>query len=207
MGYTLDPEVYLPVSTANAALYQTAKVDIEQNHPPFIFVFGAGNALSRDDKQTPRIIVEPHGFYPGVLGLPPENIIKKPTGIGYTAYESTHEAINQYIDIHLVAKTREQMRLLHLIMYWSLPNMGYIKVYTQPELQSTNNIFLELVNYGDRDTNAIGLMENVYSFKVSDVFFEEPSYKQIPDIPAIEDINVDIIPKDSSINNIHITKP
>jgi hypothetical protein len=190
MGYTIDPENYLPVSDTNAALYQAAKEGIENTNPPFIYVFGSGNALSRDDKQTPRIVVEPHGFYPGVVGIPPEILSKKPVGLGYTAYESTHEGINQYVDIHLVGKTREHIRLLHVIMYWALPNMGYIKVYTQSKLQSTNNIFLELVNFSERDTNTQGLMENIYSFKVQDVFFDTPSFRVEPELPEMIDISV-----------------
>ena len=106
LGYSVDPNDYLPVSETNAA---RMKADI-QALQKYIPVFGTANSSSKDKKTTPRIVVNARGFYPGMVGLPKE-IVGKEVGLGYTANEEPYETLDQYIDIHLVANTQEDLRI------------------------------------------------------------------------------------------------
>lgn len=184
LGYSIDPNNYLPVSETNAALM---KADIAKLKK-YIPVFGTANSSSKDQKTTPRIVVNARGFYPGMVGLPKE-IIGKEVGLGYTANEEPYETLDQYIDIHLVANTQEDLRILHSIMFSALPQRGYIKPYTAKDFLFSGNIFLEVGNFFDLPNTTIGLMEKVYEFRIYDTLIGEVENKSIDWIP-IKDISM-----------------
>ena len=184
LGYSVDPNDYLPVSEVNAA---KMKADI-QSLEKYIPVFGTANSSSKDKKTTPRIVVNARGFYPGMIGLPKE-IVGKEVGLGYTANEEPYETLDQYIDIHLVANTQEDLRILHSIMFTALPQRGYIKPYTAEEFLFSGNIFLEVGNFFDLPNTTLGLMEKVYEFRVYDTLIGEVEDKKVDWVP-INDISV-----------------
>lgn len=66
LGYSLDPNNYLPISIENQKRF---KEDMDKLNK-YIWVFGTGNNQSKDKKLTPRIVVNARGFYPGGIGLP-----------------------------------------------------------------------------------------------------------------------------------------
>ena len=79
------------------------------------------------------------------------------------------------IDVHLVANNQDDMRMLHSLMYKSLPASGYIKPfltnkeeYLKSGLLPTGNIFIEVSNHYDHSDNSQGLLEKVYSYTVED---------------------------------------
>lgn len=184
LGYSVDPNDYLPVSEANAA---RMKADI-QALQKYIPVFGTANSSSKDKKTTPRIVVNARGFYPGMVGLPKE-IVGKEVGLGYMANEEPYETLDQYIDIHLVANTQEDLRILHSIMFTALPQRGYIKPYTAEEFLFSGNIFLEVGNFFDLPNTTLGLMEKVYEFRVYDTLIGEKEDLPVDWVP-INDISV-----------------
>lgn len=184
LGYTLNPEDYLPVSNANKQKYDADLAKLQK----YIAIFGTGNAESKGQRVTPRIVVNARGFYPGTVGLP-KILLEKQVGVGWTANQEPYETIDQYIDIHLVANNQDDMRLLHQILFWSIPQRGYIKPYTEPEFLFSGNIFIELINFFDQPTEAVGLMEKVYEFLVLDTMVGERT--NIPtDLVPIQDISV-----------------
>ena len=184
LGYSIDPNDYLPVSESNAA---QMKADIAKLKK-YIPIFGTANSSSKDKKTTPRIVVNARGFYPGMVGLPRE-VIGKEVGLGYTANEEPYETLDQYIDIHLVALTQEDLRLLHSIMFTALPQRGYIKPYTAQEFLQSGNIFIEVGNFFDLPNTTLGLMEKVYEFRVYDTLIGEVEDKPVDWVP-INDISV-----------------
>lgn len=184
LGYSVDPNDYLPVSEANAA---QMKEDI-QTLQKYIPVFGTANSSSKDKKTTPRIVVNARGFYPGMIGLPKE-VVGKEVGLGYTANEEPYETLDQYVDIHLVANTQEDLRILHSIMFTALPQRGYIKPYTAEEFLFSGNIFLEVGNFFDLPNTTLGLMEKVYEFRVYDTLIGEKEDLPVDWVP-INDISV-----------------
>lgn len=163
LGYSLDPDSYLPISVEN----QQRFIQDMKNLPKYIPIFGTANATSKDQKTTPRIVVNARGFYPGGIGLP-RQLLDKEEGIGFTATEVPYEALDQYIDIHLVANTQEDLRLLHQILFWSIPQRGYIKPYTSDKFLFTGNIFEEVINFYDSPNLNLGILEKVYQFQVLD---------------------------------------
>lgn len=168
LGYSVNPEDFLPINTENSKKFKEAISKLKK----FVQVFGTGNNQSKDKKETPRIVVNARGFYPGSIGLPRE-LITKEEGIGFTATEYPYETIDQYIDIHLVAGTQEDLRLLHQIMFYAIPQRGYIKPYTEDSFLFTGNIFIELVNFFDIPNLDMGLLEKIYQFQVMDCILEE----------------------------------
>lgn len=183
LGYTIDPNNYLPINAENAAKY---KEDIGKLKK-VVAIFGTGENQSKGQKIAPRIVVNARGFFPGAIGLP-KQLIEKEEGIGFTATEEPYETIDQYIDIHLVAGNQEDMRLLHTIMFSSIPQRGYIKPYNEDKFLFSGNIFLELVNFFDIPVLDVGLMEKVYQFVIQDCLIEEKS--MVADIVPIKDITL-----------------
>lgn len=170
LGYTVDPDTYLPINQENSARF---KNDIAKLNP-YIGIYGAGNNQSKGKKITPRIDVNPRGFYPGAIGLP-RQLIEKEEGIGYTATEMPYETIDQYIDVHLVANSQQDIRLLHSILFYSVPQRGYIKPYTEERFLFSGNIFIELVNFFDTPNLDVGIIEKIYQFQVFDtITYEKP---------------------------------
>ena len=100
-----------------------------------------------------------------------------------------YETIDQYVDIHLVAQNQEDLRLLHQILFWSIPQRGYIKPYTSKKLLTSGNIFIELGNFFDYSNINLGILEKVYQFKIYDTLVGE-----------VEDIQNDLVP----INSIDV---
>lgn len=178
LGYSLDPNNYLPVNEANAA---RLKEDINELSK-YIAIFGTANSSSKDQKTTPRIVVNARGFYPGAIGLP-KQLLEKQTGIGFMANEEPYETLDQYIDVHLVANNQDDLRLLHQILFWSLPQRGYIKPYNEENFLFSGNIFIEVGNFFDYPNTTLGLLEKVYEYKVYDTLVGEK-----------EDIPTDIVP-------------
>lgn len=194
LGYSINPEEYLPVSEANSRKYAEAKKNLKK----FVGIFGTGNNQSKDMKVTPRIVVNARGFYPGNIGLP-KQLIGKEEGIGYTATEVPYGTIDQYIDIHLVANNQEDLRLLHQITFYSIPQRGYLKPYNQDKFLFSGNIFLELVNFFDTPNLEVGIMEKIYQFVVEDTLAYENT--EPLDWVPITDISAVIEAYDGSFSN------
>ena len=187
LGYTINPEDYLPTSEANAKRFQEDLKKIADDKGFYVGIFGVGNNHSRGIKETPRIVVDSEGFYPGDIGLP-KQVIGKEEGIGYTATEGAYETISQYMNIRLCAHSAEHMRLLHQIMFWAVPQRGYLKPYDEPKFLFTGNIFLRVVNFYNMSDLDNGLMEKVYQFEVQDCFLERNTPPEV--ITPIKDISV-----------------
>lgn len=183
LGYSLDPDSYLPVSVEN----QQRFIQDMKNLPKYIPIFGTANATSKDQKTTPRIVVNARGFYPGGMGMP-KQLIEKQEGVGFTATEVPYESLDQYIDVHLVANTQEDLRLLHQILFWSIPQRGYIKPYTADKFLFSGNIFEEVINFYDSPNLNMGILEKVYQFQVFDTMIgaKEPGPADLVPITTIE---------------------
>lgn len=178
MGYSINPNDYLPVSELNSNKF---KEDIKKLKK-YIDICGTGNSSSRDKKITPRIVVNSKGFYPGDIGIPKE-LLEKKEGIGFVSNEEPYETLDQYIDVHLVANNQEDIRLLHQIMFHSLPQRGYIKPYNEDKFLFSGNIFLEVDNFFDYSDNTLGIIEKVYEYKVFDTLIGEIQEKEVEIVP------------------------
>lgn len=186
LGYTINPENYLPSTVENSKRFSDDLKSIVSEKGFYIGVFGVGNNHSRGIKDTPRIVVDSEGFYPGDIGLP-KKIIEKEDGIGYTSSEMPFETLSQYINIRLCATNSNHMRLLHQIMFWSIPQRGYVKPYNEDKFLFDGNIFLRVVNFYNMPDLENGLMEKVYQFEVQDCLLEKNTVPE--EITPIRDIS------------------
>ena len=157
IGRTINPELYLPVSPINQAQYEA---DVASIGSKFIYVFGVGNNQVRGPKIVPRITVDLNAYYPGDLGVEGFMIGDEKINDQYAQYQYPFETKNSQFDIHLVANTSEDLRVLHSIMYTALPARGYIKPFTQATLEEyleskglnkTGNLYIEIANFYDHN--------------------------------------------------------
>lgn len=185
-GYCLRPDDYFPISKENQTKFLADKTKIEKEKGCFISLFGISNNQSRGMKQCPSITIESHGFMPGDIGLPKEIMDK--VGDSYFVSEYPFEAIDQYIDIHLIANSQEHMRLLHTMLFASIPQRGYIKPYHLEYIPFDGNIYIEIANFYDQPNTDKGIMEKVYQFTIKDSLLDIPTKVSDPIVPinAIE---------------------
>ncbi|MCM1438799.1 MAG: hypothetical protein NC131_06260 [Roseburia sp.] len=203
-GLTINPDDYLvdgEPTESTILRYEDDKKAIGKN---FIYVFGIGNNLSRGPKTCPRITIELNAFFPGDLGMekfsvePSEQI---PEAFDTIEYDYTTK--NTTLDIHLVANTQQEMRVLHDIMYRALPAKGYIKPYfndyelwKEQVMASTGNLYIEIGNFYDHPDLQHGLLEKVYTYEVQDGLILQDMAGE-GDIVPIKDISVLIQPRET----------
>lgn len=167
---TLDPDNYLPITADSQARYDKDKEAINK----FVYIFGVGNNQSRGKKEVPRITIDMQGYYPGTIGIEKYHVdVDQDSRPILVESEFTTKSI--VIDIHLVANNQNDMRMLHSLMYKSLPASGYIKPfidnkeeYFNTGMNPTGNIFIEVTNHYDHADTSQGLLEKVYSYTVED---------------------------------------
>lgn len=193
-GVTLDPDEYLndkglPTKETEAK-YKEDKSKLKK----FVYIFGIGNNQERGIKEVPRITLDLQGYYPGVIGMERyqlDDTDKEHPRMVDTGY-NTKDIV---IDVHLVSKTQQDMRMLHSIMYKALPTQGYIKPYKGNKeafmnsgLQKSENIYIEVGNHYDHVDTDHGLLEHVYQYRISDGIVSDETLDM--DLIPIRDISV-----------------
>lgn len=209
LGKTIDPELYLPVNPLNQARFEADKVSMGSD---FIYVFGVGNNQVRGPKIVPRITVDLNAYYPGDLGIEGFIIGDEKVDNQYVRYHNPFETKDSQFDIHLVANTSEQLRLLHSIMYTALPARGYIKPFIHNTLadyiddkkfNKTGNLYIEVSNFYDHNDREHGILEKVYSYQVLDSYIDSISTDDT--FVPIKDISVLIQNMESSSISLKVS--
>lgn len=204
---TINPDDFLPLSVENEKAYQEAKKAL----PKFVYLFGVGNNQVRGAKTNPRITIELNGYFPGNLGVPHVDITGNPDNNSYQIVEYPWEVKDITLDIHLVANTQVEMRMLHEVLFKSLPPRGYIVPYIDNDFEAwkekrvmpDGNLYIELTNYYDHPDLEHGMLEKVYTYLVKDGILEETLHPDDPDytIAPIQDISVLIGPEEATEDN------
>lgn len=208
-GLTINPDEYLVNGEPTEKTADQFEKDKQAIGKKFIYVFGIGNNLSRGAKECPRITIELNAYYPGELGTEKFSVEEAKENFDVVEYDYTTKSTN--LDIHLVANTQQEMRLLHDIMYHALPAKGYIKPYfndyeawKSTPIGATGNLYIEVGNFYDHPDLQQGLLEKVYTYEVSDGLILEEVVSQGEIVP-IKDISVLIQPEctDGVELNVH----
>lgn len=186
LGFTLDPNKYYPISPQNSSKFEKDKTEVEQQKGFYVYIFGVGNNQAKGMKIAPRIVINSQGFLPGDIGLP-KSITENIDG-NYFVSEHPFEAIDQYIDIHLVAEDQNQIRLLQNILANSIPQRGYIKPYTEEKPPFDGNIYIEASNFYQVSDNDKGIIEKVYQFTIKDTLL--PTNTKLTELPKLVDISL-----------------
>lgn len=204
MGVTINPDDYLPLSPENEKKFHEAQDALDK----FIFLFGIGNNQVRGAKVVPRITLELNGYFPGDIGSPRYEINGNTVENPYQIVEYPWEAKDISIDVHLVAQTQQDMRLLHNILYTALPAKGYLLPYfdndfdkwRNTKLPPSGNLFIEISNYFDHPDLDHGLLEKVYTYTCKDGILPEILHPDDPDfiLTPIRDISVLIRPEETN---------
>lgn len=195
---TINPDDYLPLSVENEKRFQQDRENLDK----FIYLFGVGNNQSRGAKLLPRITIELNGYFPGDIGVNRFEINGNTVENPYQVVEYPWETKDITLDIHLVANTQPDMRLLHNILYTALPARGYLVPYLDNDFEAwknkrlapEGNLFIELTNYYDHPNLEHGMLEKVYTYICKDGILTQnnnPDYDLVP----IKDISVLIQPE------------
>ena len=198
-GLTINPDDYLVNGLPTETTADRFEQDKKAIGKKFIYIFGIGNNLVRGPKDCPRITIELNAYYPGELGTEKFSVEESEENFDVIEYDYITKSTN--LDIHLVANTQQEMRLLHDIMYRALPAKGYIKPYfndyeawKSTKISSTGNLYIEVGNFYDHPDLQHGLLEKVYTYEVSDGLILEEVVSQGEIVP-IKDISVLIQPE------------
>ena len=197
---TLDPDNYLPTSKESSNRYNEDKQKLEK----YIYIFGIGNNHSRGPKEVPRITLELQGYYPSTFGIEKLDIENEGSSSKVIEYDIAPK--DTIIDVHLVAENQADMRLLHSIMYAALPSRGYIppflgdkEEYMNGKVGPSNNLFISVTNFYDKDELSKGLIEKVYSYTIHNGMILD---KVVDEIANINNISVNIQPESSSDDSV-----
>ena len=198
-GLTINPDDYLVDGEPTEKTADQYEKDKKAIGKKFVYIFGIGNNLVRGVKECPRITIELNAYYPGELGTEKYSVEESEVdNFDVVKYDYTTKSTN--LDIHLVANTQQEMRLLHDILYHALPAKGYIKPYfndyeawKNTPLGATGNLYIEVGNFYDHPDLQHGLLEKVYTYEVSDILMLEEIVSQGEIVP-IKDISVLIQP-------------
>lgn len=198
-GLTINPEDYLVDGLPTESTADQFEQDKKAIGKKFIYIFGIGNNLVRGPKDCPRITIELNAYYPGELGTEKFSVEESEENFDVIEYDYITKSTN--LDIHLVANTQQEMRLLHDIMYRALPAKGYLKPYfndyeawKNTPMSATGNLYIEVGNFYDHPDLQHGLLEKVYTYEVSDGLILEEVVSQGEIVP-IKDISVLIQPE------------
>lgn len=188
MGYTINPDDYLPASIENEQRYHQDKEAIAN----FVSIFGVGNSHSRGSKICPRITINTNAYYPGSIGMNKFDL-ETDENNQFNVVEYPYETKDISLDIHLVANNMPDMRILHNIMYRGLPARGYLLPYLNnfdewvtQRVGPTGNIFIEIANFYDYDDKEHGILEKVYSYNCIDGILDKENTNEV--IVPINDI-------------------
>lgn len=205
MGLSLNPEDYLPLNEGNQDRFQSDKDKLSK----FIPIFGIGNNQVRGAKTCPRITLDLQAYYPGDMGVPAYDIQGDDLGPNFQVVEYPWNTKDITIDVHLVANNQNDMRLLHTILYHSLPSKGYLVPYfgnyeewKNTRLSPSGNLYIEVGNYYDKNDTDHGILEKVYSYICKDGILDD---QVVPDpsdpdrpwrIPPLRDISLLLSPEE-----------
>lgn len=198
-GLTINPDDYLVDGLPTEYTADQFEQDKKAIGKKFIYIFGIGNNLVRGPKDCPRITIELNAYYPGDIGTEKFSVEESEENFDVIEYDYVTKSTN--LDIHLVANTQQEMRLLHDIMYRALPAKGYLKPYfndyeawKNTPMGATGNLYIEVGNFYDHPDLQHGLLEKVYTYEVSDGLILEEVVSQGEIVP-IKDISVLIQPE------------
>lgn len=131
-----------------------------------IEVFGASSTEAKKYKRIPRIVIIPLQNLPGALGGSNDKIYVK-EGNKLRAEYLPPQTTDLTYDIHLVSKNAQQSRILSQLLGIALPKRGYIKV---KDTENCDRIFVHNYTFRKFENTELGIIENIYSYRVPDIF-------------------------------------
>ena len=131
-------------------------------------LWNGGISDSRGTKKLPRIVLNSGSFLPGALGGNPQSYFRD-NGADFSAMSQPPQTVDYYVNIHLVAGSIEQIRVLNSLLAISVPRRGYIPFYNDAD----QSFFARNVGYYDGDNDDEGIIEKVFGFEIPDAWDHE----------------------------------
>lgn len=171
-GYTPDiTNVAYPNNPTGQTAWDTALKTIQTNVGFAIEVFNNASTQARGQKKVPRIVISPQPFLEGALGGDSSRVYSLQNNGTFNATILPPQTSEYYCNIHLVANTAAQIRILQALLSLAIPVRGYIPIFDRNTLLfKTENIFIRKLNGYPIPQTAEGIMEFVYRFQVPDIF-------------------------------------
>jgi len=176
---------------AGVASYKAAITSVISTKGFCIELFGVSSPEAKLLKKVPRISIITNQTFPGAIGGSPDRVYQ---GIGsdplnpdsYTASKLPPQTADFTYDIHIISNTAEQSRIMHGIVSLALPKRGYIPLYNN----ANSRMFVEQYSYRNIPDSLEGINEDIYMYRVTDIFETENETVQ-EGIAPITQITVD----------------
>lgn len=209
-----DTTKYGDLSTIAAQQTWDAELDAIQQAKGFAVEI-YNHSQTKGAKHIPRIVIIPRRTMPGETGAPPEGVIVRDpeVGGGFLKWLMPLQSSNFHFDIHLVANTAKQGRILNAVLSAALGMMKSVPYY-----DDRSEFFLvKQYNYYDLPDPMEGIEEYVYSYECPEMWDISGDPKPIVPIEEIkvEDHLVQLhskFPEDGSVGdatsdgNVTVTK-
>jgi len=201
-GYLPDMSIYDFENVVNSVAeteYKRYLTDLENiaNLKGFaIELFNYDDSQSKGLKKVPRIVIETTGFFPGNIGKDSTAIYSLNNQNKFDKKFDSQKTSDIYINIHLLANSAKQIRILHAVCSEAIPRRGYlprfIDIDTELVLTQNGNLLIEYIDYNDSSDASQGVIEKVYRYMIPDV---------VENFPRIDNTNISkIIEIERTIN-------
>ena len=198
LGYLPDIDYYdventdLDIAESETVRYNNDLNAISQQKGFAIEVFNYSNNQIYGEKKPPRIVVETESFLQGQLGADTTHKYIKQEDGSYNITKSTSLLSDFYFNVHLIANSVNQIRVLHNILVLSLPRRGYVAWYNKPGLLPAFNLLVRYISMADFSWTAEGVIEKVYRYEIPDAHeVDDLIIKQ--NVPNIKEIKLNNI--------------
>lgn len=165
-----------------------------------IEIFGVSSPDAKGLKKIPRILVIPGERMPTSLGSNVFNYFIPDGGSTYNKVKESGFALDLTYMIYTVASNAKETRVIHEVVSRALPNLGYIPTWNDP----TNNLFVEYQSYRPGIITPQGLIEDIYTYKIGDIF-TEPEKTVATGISKITEITTEFEGDDGEYDDTLIT--
>ena len=143
-----------------------------------IEVFNSGPPTDRELKQVPRLVIDTQGFIPGSIGGDQSQKYRMDESGKYYGYITPPTTSDLYVNLHMVAGTPEQHRILNSILSLAIPRRGYVPFYND----ENEVFFVQFLSYVPvREIGSPGIMETIARYVCKDLIEVE----EIINIPPI----------------------
>ena len=160
-----------------------------------IEIFNHAPSQSRGMKKIPRIVLDAQNFLPGAIGGGQLRRFRTVEG-SLESYKLPPQTKDYYIGIYILTNSTKQSRILNSLVALACPVRGYIDTYRD----DGDAFHIEQVGYTPYEQTQEGIRENMFSYKITDVYEvgEEISeetpiteitvdYSEVEGAPNIED--------------------
>ena len=176
-------------NSAAVANLKSQMATIKSNKGFVIDVKGFGNNLAKGEKSVPSIVCRGGAMIPGDIGGDGFPYLRKDEGDEfYTSLKRPTTRHDFTFNVHLVANTSQQRRVLMAIMGVGLPRMGYIPLKNG----TTPILYVRFDGSVPMDDLDRGVMEEVYSYTATDLYLVEDIILD-SSVAKVEQITVDPI--------------